>query len=997
MHIFREGGNKKLDNNDFILKIVAELEQKGIKTGFDKLKKELEKDPAKIDVILNTSGTIGRTKGSIKKLAAELHNELSVEISKLQKQGQNINFDLSVGDVEEVIQNVINHTKKLEQNFDSASAKAQKFLAQFNKKSGGVLINSDEFKSVQTAINGLGNTHTIDDLNNAINTLEVTYNNMVSSLRNSGKSLNPFINAKNEMSVMDETIKGIDLEFEKLSTKPKSVADSIKQLSVQQSKVNSYTIGTQEWADAYGKLQQMIQKVNAEISNLSKAKSANVATHILNTEDLDKQGKIYIQKISNTIEKTKSELESKLRNAGYTDIEIKGVEDAKGKIKSLTATVTDATGAFKQLNFERAKIQGGGKAQAGFVQNDDVKVVGNISSAIDKVQNNLSSLKTKWEEQGVLVGEFKTKVEQLESSLSSVGSKGELNGLKTQIQDLKNEASTLSHINEIQLSTDVDTLTTKYQKFGVVSKEVEENLKELGIARKAALDSTNTDDPSSRLAKYNEVLKKTKTSIKELTTQEVSLYKRTAQMDGMRNWMLKNKAAVKLVGDEVDKLIKECETCDSVRFDGIKREFRELQTQAREAGKLGNSLWGSIKEQFEKFTQWFSVTSLTTNVLHIGRQMYDAVYDIDTAMTNLYKVTDETSQKYNQFLESSNKSAHELGRSISSLVEQTANWAKLGFSLDEAEQLAKISSIYVNVGEVDNDTAVSDMVTAMKAFNIEASNSITIVDMLNKLGNEFATSAAALGDGLSHSASAMATAGTDLNKTLAMLTGGTEITQNAAEFGNFLKIGSMRIRGMKGSLEELGEEVDETVDSISKVQTQILNRTGGKVNIFDNMGNFRDYYDIMKDIADVYNDLSDPDRADLTEILFGKQRGNQGAALIQAFQSGQIQKALEATLNAEGSAMEEQKRWMDSLEAKTQQFEAAFQSLSSTVLDSNLLKGIVDLGTKSVSSLEGIIKALEHINSFGGRINGTGGFLGAVSGLIMNKMGIGERTIMFQW
>lgn len=997
MHIFREGGNKKLDNNDFILKIVAELEQKGIKTGFDKLKKELEKDPAKIDVILNTSGTMGRTKGSIKKLAAELHNELSVEISKLQKQGQNINFDLSVGDVEEVIQNVINHTKKLEQNFDSASAKAQKFLAQFNKKSGGVLINSDEFKSVQTAINGLGNTHTIDDLNKSMNTLEVTYNNMVSSLRNSGKSLNPFINAKNEMAVMDETIKGIGLEFEKLSTKPKSVADSIKQLSVQQSKVNSYTIGTQEWADAYGKLQQMIQKVNAEISNLSKAKSANVATHILNTEDLDKQGKIYIQKVSNTIEKTKSELESKLSNAGYTDIEIKGVEDAKGKIKSLTATVTDATGAFKQLNFERAKIQGSGKAQAGFIQTDDVKVAGTISSAIDKVQNNLSSLKTKWEEQGVLVGEFKTKVEQLESSLSSVGSKGELNGLKTQIQDLKSEASTLSSINEIQLSTDVDTLTTKYQKFGVVSKEVEENLKELGIARKAALDSTSTDDPSSRLAKYNEVLKKTKTSIKELTTQEVSLYKRTAQMDGMRNWMLKNKAAVKLVGDEVDKLIKECETCDSVRFDGIKREFRELQTQAREAGKLGNSLWGSIKEQFEKFTQWFSVTSLTTNVLHIGRQMYDAVYDIDTAMTNLYKVTDETSQKYNQFLESSNKSAHELGRSISSLVEQTANWAKLGFSLNEAEQLAKISSIYANVGEVDNDTAVSDMVTAMKAFNIEASNSITIVNMLNKLGNEFATSAAALGDGLSHSASAMATAGTDLNKTLAMLTGGTEITQNASEFGNFLKIGSMRIRGMKGDLEELGEEVDETVDSISKVQTQILNRTGGKVNIFDDLDNFRDYYDIMKDISEVYDELSDTDKADLTEILFGKQRGNQGAALIQAFQSGQIQKALEATLNAEGSAMEEQERWMDSLEAKTQQFEAAFQSLSSTVLDSNLLKGIVDLGTKSVCSFEGIIKALEHINSFGGRINGTGGFLGAVSGLIMNKMGIGERTIMFQW
>lgn len=274
MLIFREGRKLKLNNNDFILKIVAELEQKGIKTGFDKLKKELEKDPAKIDVILDTSGTVGKTKGSIKKLAAELHNELCVEINKLQKQGQDINFDLSVGDVEEVIQNVINHTKKLGESFDAASDKAQKFLAKFNKKSGGVLINSDEFKAVQEAINGLGDTHTIEDLNKAMNTLEVTYDNMSSKLRNSGKSLNPFINAKNEMATMDKTIEGISLEFEKLATKPEDVANAIKELSTQQDKVNNYAVGTMEWADAYGHLQEMIRNVTKDISNLQKAQSA---------------------------------------------------------------------------------------------------------------------------------------------------------------------------------------------------------------------------------------------------------------------------------------------------------------------------------------------------------------------------------------------------------------------------------------------------------------------------------------------------------------------------------------------------------------------------------------------------------------------------------------------------------------------------------------------------------------------------------------------------
>lgn len=171
---------------------------------------------------------------------------------------------------------------------------------------------------------------------------------------------------------------------------------------------------------------------------------------------------------------------------------------------------------------------------------------------------------------------------------------------------------------------------------------------------------------------------------------------------------------------------------------------------------------------------------------------------------------------------------------------------------------------------------------------------------------------------------------------------------------------------MKGELEELGEEVDESVDSISKVQTQVLNLTHGEVNIFDNTGEFRDYYEIMADIAAVYDDLSSTEQASLTEILFGKMRGNQGQALIQAFQSGQIQKAYETAKNSAGSAAAEQEKWMESLEAKTQQLQAAWQELSQTFLDDGFLKGLVSAGTGLVSVLTEIIDHLGTISTLSG-------------------------------
>ena len=93
----------------------------------------------------------------------------------------------------------------------------------------------------------------------------------------------------------------------------------------------------------------------------------------------------------------------------------------------------------------------------------------------------------------------------------------------------------------------------------------------------------------------------------------------------------------------------------------------------------------------------------------------------------------------------------------------------------------------------------------------------------------------------------------------------------------------------------------------------------------------------------------------MLETVAGKNRGNQISALIQAFQSGQVENALQASVGSDGSALEEQTKWLDSLEAKVQQFKAQFQELSNTALSSDFLKGIVDAGTLSLELLTKLI------------------------------------------
>lgn len=515
--------------------------------------------------------------------------------------------------------------------------------------------------------------------------------------------------------------------------------------------------------------------------------------------------------------------------------------------------------------------------------------------------------------------------------------------------------------------TKINSVKTSLSSLENGSESASKNIALLEAALRTMNSSTAT--PKEKIQAYrdfNSILSTTRTQLSEAKKAErefnqeakdsakatETLAKSATLSNNIQAWMNQNTAAADKFGDTLRELQAQLQdNSDPALLKNVSLRFAEIKSEAKKLGLTVKSSLSSITDIVKQLLGLTSKLAVIQKAIQLAKEMYQNVYDIDTAMVNLKKVTDETDSTYSRFLSRSAESAKELGSTISDLVTQTSEWAKLGYSLSESEELSKISSIYMNVGEVDAETSVSDIVTALKAFDIDTSDAIHIIDIYNELGNSFAISSAKLGEGISNSASALALAGADIEQASAMITGIAEITQNAPEAGNALKIFSMRIRGMKGELEALGEEVDDNIDSISKVQTQILNLTKGEVNIFDDNGEFKNYYEIMEDIAGIYDKLSSTDQASLSEILFGKQRGNAGAALIQAFQNGQIEKAYQSAIGSDGSAYAEHEKWLDSLAAKTQQFEAAWQELSITVMNSDFLKGLVDSGTILLSVL----------------------------------------------
>lgn len=172
---------------------------------------------------------------------------------------------------------------------------------------------------------------------------------------------------------------------------------------------------------------------------------------------------------------------------------------------------------------------------------------------------------------------------------------------------------------------------------------------------------------------------------------------------------------------------------------------------------------------------------------------------------------------------------------------------------------------------------------------------------------------------------------------------------------------SMRIRGAKTELEEAGLETEGMVESTAKLRQEILALSG--VDIMLNPNEFKSTYQIMEELADKWQDLTDIQQASVTELIAGKRQGNIVSSLMNNFDIAE--QALETSLNSSGSAMKEHEKWQKSLEAQLLKLKAAWQSLSQSFLSSDFLKVALDFVIALVDGLDKLISTLGTIPTLG--------------------------------
>lgn len=150
----------------------------------------------------------------------------------------------------------------------------------------------------------------------------------------------------------------------------------------------------------------------------------------------------------------------------------------------------------------------------------------------------------------------------------------------------------------------------------------------------------------------------------------------------------------------------------------------------------------------------------------------------------------------------------------------------------------------------------------------------------------------------------------------------------------------------------MGEDVSGMATTTSQLQEKLLALTGGQVDIMLDANTFKNSTQILREMADAWEDMTDIQRASALELMGGKRQANVLSALIQNFDT--VEDVIETSANSAGSALKENERYLDSIQGKIDQFNNAMQAMWSDTLDSDVVKSFVELATQLIKIVDAV-------------------------------------------
>lgn len=903
------------------------------------------------------------------------------------------------------INNFTNEDRKVKLDIDtktleSAIQKLDKMLDSLGKGTG----DFKQFENLSKELSSI--VSEVQSLSKAFGKVDDSgAKTLLSSIQNIDKSLSELsqniLSVNKNMSSMGGNTNGAVKQVENITNESKKAASALEDVAKAQAKVNGQKTNISSgMKDAFPKTAENLEQVTqSEQKVQQEAKATDKALDNIsftpNTEGFDdiiakfgilREQAEQITKIVKTTKQTADgtsiSYKATLRNGSSYYLG----ENSIPQVLNANETVYDTKAVAKNVEQEAKAIQSKWEQAE--------KAIQNYMNAVTKLNNLKASDKSTGKKSYEIAGQIE-EIEKLKKEaydarqvLSSMinpqnvdadtwkryvdvinrldqasnGSAESVNRLKDSLKNVLN-----SELNSLQNSID------KYQKIITQAQTYPSDFH----------PSTEYNTKLAKLESANEVLKNYKASLQgvtELTKEQQNQINRLTQncekaATEFKNLSAAEKGTIK-VGVEkaiqrinkdlaentnysaeakagLNALLKQLESGDpSINLRKITEEIIKIENAEIAAGRAGKSLWDIFKT---KSTYGFIGQMQSYLSMYVGfygmvngvKKAVSTITELDTALVDLKKTTAMNENQLENFYYDSNNVAKQMGVTTKEIIDQASAWSRLGYSTAEtATTMAKLSSQFASISPgMSTDEAQEGLVSIMKAFDIDPNDVETeIMDKVNVLGNKFAENNQDVVEGLKRSAAAMSAMGQSFTDTAALFTGGMEILQDSESMGTALRTLSMRIRGYDEETNQLSDDLVNVTGEVADLTKTTKNAQGISLFTDASQEHYKSMVQYLGEIADEWDLISEKNQTELLQKLFGKNRANAGAAIIQNF--NQVRAAIEAMDESAGSSDKEMETIEQSLEYRINALKETWVGAIQQMVDRGDLGTIVDGLTK---------------------------------------------------
>lgn len=404
--------------------------------------------------------------------------------------------------------------------------------------------------------------------------------------------------------------------------------------------------------------------------------------------------------------------------------------------------------------------------------------------------------------------------------------------------------------------------------------------------------------------------------------------------------------------------------------DGVATSFDKAN---KSASGFGNTIKG-----FAKFGGYLEVFQL---IKQGAQEALQAIKEIDDAIVDLQVASGESYETVRQMVSGYNEMAKSIGATTTEVTSAADTWLRQGKSISEANELIQQSMVLSKLGQIDSDDASTYLTAMINGFHVATDEASSLNDALTSIDMSAAVDAGGLAEATSRVAASADLAGVSLERLLGYEAAIGEASQESMSvIGNSLKTIFQRIGSIKAGNLELIDE-DGTVTTLSDLET-VFNNIG--IPIRNSINEFRDYSDILDDLAAKWSSLSSVQQSAVSQVTAGTYQANRFRLLMENYD-----KALEyeqIALDSSGTSMAKfEDTYLNSIEAKTKSLQAAFEGLSSNLISRDTINGILE-------ATQALVEFLDKTNLVKGAIAGlTAG--GAIKGFTMLTASITQAAM----